>query len=102
MRTTIYEPITTIRRLQDEMNRAFGSVLTNGDDSSSSAVSHWAPAVDVHEEADRYVIVADVSGVEPRDRVTMENASTIGERRSETRENAGTARRIERVYRASA
>ena len=67
MRTTIYEPLTTIRRLQDEMNRAFGSVLTTGDDNSNSAVSHWAPAVDVHEEADRYVIVADVPGVEPEE-----------------------------------
>lgn len=102
MRTTIYEPLTTIRRLQDEMNRAFGSVLTDGDDSSSSAVSHWAPAVDVHEEADRYVIVADVPGVEPDAiNVTMENGvlTIAGERRSEkSAGNGATARRIERVY----
>ena len=29
MRTTIYEPFSTIRRLQDEMNRAFCGALTN-------------------------------------------------------------------------
>ena len=102
MRTTIYEPLTTIRRLQDEMNRAFGSVLTTGDDNSNSAVSHWAPAVDVHEEADRYVIVADVPGVEPEAiDVTMENGvlTISGERKAEKRDGDGaSARRIERVY----
>lgn len=102
MRTTVYEPLTTIRRLQDEMNRAFGNVLTTGDDASSSAVSHWAPAVDVHEEADRFVIVADVPGVDPEAiDVTMENGvlTISGERKDEKREgNGGNARRLERVY----
>ncbi|MGE0487412.1 MAG: Hsp20/alpha crystallin family protein [Gammaproteobacteria bacterium] len=102
MRTSIYEPLTTIRRLQDEMNRAFGSALTAGDDSSDSAVSHWAPAVDVHEEADRYVIVADIPGVEPDAiDVTMENGvlTIAGERKAEKRATeTGSARRIERVY----
>ena len=102
MRTTIYDPLSTIRRLQDEMNRAFGSALTASEDSSSSAVSHWMPAVDVHEESDRYVIIADVPGVEPAAiDVTMENGvlTISGERRAEKREgNGGTARRVERVY----
>ncbi|MEX2482015.1 MAG: Hsp20/alpha crystallin family protein [Gammaproteobacteria bacterium] len=84
------------------MNRAFGSALTTPDDSSSSAVSHWAPAVDVHEEADRYVIVADVPGVQPDAiEVTMENGvlTISGERQEEKRtENGSTARRVERVY----
>ena len=65
MRTTIYDPFNTLRRLQDDMNRAFGSALNSPDDSTSSSVSHWVPAVDVHEEAERYVIRADVPGVEP-------------------------------------
>jgi len=102
MRTTIYEPLTAMRRLQEEMNRAFGSALTSSDDGSNSAVSHWAPAVDVHEEADHYVIIADVPGVEPEAiDVTMENGvlTISGERRAEKRdENSSTARRVERVY----
>ena len=102
MRTTIYEPISTIRRLQEEMNRAFGGVLHSSDDNSASAVSHWVPAVDIHEEADRYVIRADVPGVEPETiDVTMENGvlTISGERKSETREDKGAgARRVERIY----
>ncbi len=102
MRTTIYDPFSTIRRLQDEMNRAFGSALTSDEDASTSAVSRWVPAVDVHEEADRYVIVADVPGVAPEAiEVTLENGvlTLAGERRDERREGEGTnARRVERVY----
>jgi len=94
MRTTIYEPLTTLRRLQDEMNRAFGSALTTPEDGSTSAVSHWVPAVDVHEEAERYVILADVPGVAPDAiDITLENGilTLRGER------HAGS-RRLERVY----
>lgn len=85
-----------------EMNRAFGSVLTSEEDSSSSAVSHWAPAVDVHEHADRFRIVADVPGVSPDGiEITMENGvlTLAGERKSsEPGDGAGSARRLERVH----
>lgn len=102
MRTTIYEPFSTIRRLQDEMNRAFGGGALNSDDNSTSVVSHWVPAVDIHEEPERYVISADVPGVDPESiDVSMENGvlTISGERRSErSEERAGGARRVERVY----
>ena len=98
MRTTLYEPFTTIRRLQDEMNRAFGGGALSADDNSTSAVSHWVPAVDIHEEEGRYVISVDVPGVDPNSiDVTMETGVLIvcGERREE---RASGARRVERVY----
>ena len=102
MRTTIYEPFSTIRRLQDEMNRAFGGGAPSPDDNSTSVVSHWVPAVDIHEEQDRYVISADVPGVDPASiDVSMENGvlTISGERRSErSEERAGGARRVERLY----
>ncbi len=101
MRTTIYEPLTTLRRLQDEMNRAFGSALTTPEDGSTSAVSHWVPAVDVHEEAERYVILADVPGVAPDAiDITLENGilTLRGERRAERDERHAGSRRLERVY----
>ncbi|MBX9607822.1 MAG: Hsp20/alpha crystallin family protein [Gammaproteobacteria bacterium] len=100
MRTTIYEPFSTIRRLQEEMNRAFGGGAS--EDTSTSVVSHWVPAVDIHEEQDRYVISADVPGVDPTSiDVTMENGvlTISGERKSERSEERGNgARRVERVY----
>ena len=102
MRTTLYEPFSTIRRLQDEMNRAFGGGALSPDDNSTSVVSHWVPAVDIHEEQERYVISADVPGVDPASiDVSMENGvlTISGERRSErSEERAGGARRVERVY----
>lgn len=103
MRTTLYDPFSTLRRLQDDINRAFGSALVNGEDASASAVSHWTPAVDVHEESNAFVIRADVPGVDPDTiDVTMENGvlTLSGERKAEHTEEAsnGTARRIERVY----
>ena len=102
MRTNIYDPFSTIRRLQDEMNRAFGGAATGGDDASTSAVSHWVPAVDIHEEQSCYVISADIPGVDPASiEVTMENGvlTISGERRNERSEERGNgARRVERVY----
>ena len=102
MRTTIYEPFTTFRRLQGEMNRAFENAAESPDDTSTSAVAHWSPAVDVHEETDRFVISADVPGVRPDAiEITMENGvlTLSGERRTlEHEEKTITSRRIERSY----
>jgi len=101
MRTTVYDPFNTLRRLQDEMNRAFGSALTQSDDATAGAVSHWVPAVDVREETDRYVITADVPGVEPNAiDITMENGvlAISGERRLESNGERTGMHRQERVY----
>ena len=102
MRTTIHEPFATIRRLQDEMNRAFGGASVDADDNSTSAVCHWLPAVDIHEEPQRYVISADVPGVDP-DTIEITLAQGVltinGERRNaRSEERASGARRVERVY----
>lgn len=102
MRTTVYEPFGSLRRLQDEMNRAFGSALTANDETSASAVSRWIPAVDVYEEQDNYVIVADVPGVQPESiNVTLENGvlSISGERNPDANvEKRTRASRVERVF----
>jgi len=56
----------------------------------------WAPAVDILEEKDRFVVRADLPGVDPADiEVNMERGilSVAGERHSEERsEIAGVAR----------
>jgi len=87
--------------LQDEIGRAVAGADGIADDSSSSAVAQWMPAVDVHEQADRFVIRADVPGVDPQTiDIAMENGvlTISGERKSETSEQANTtARRTERV-----
>ena len=102
MRTALYDPFATIRRLQDDMNRAFGTALVRSDDDTDSPISHWSPAVDIRDERDGFVITADVPGVAPDEiELTMENGvlTISGERKKETTaaENADY-RRAERVY----
>jgi HSP20 family protein len=48
---------SVVPRLQDEINRLFGSVREND---SSSATATWIPQVDIHEYAD-----VDLPGVDP-------------------------------------
>ena len=99
---TRYEPWSAMRQLRDEMNRAFGQVPTATDDGSDVVTSAWMPAVDVKEEDSRFVIAADVPGVDPADiEITMENGvlTIRGERKAEKREDGGNGyRRVERLY----
>ena len=60
----------------------------------------WVPTVDVKEEPDRWVVLADVPGVDPADiEVSMEaGALTIrGHRKSESTDEREGWRRVERV-----
>ena len=99
---TRYDPFGAMRQLRDDMNRAFGNALADGDDESNVVTSRWAPAVDVKEESDRFVISADVPGVSPGDiEITMENGNlTIrGERKAENKDESRPGfRRVERVH----
>jgi HSP20 family protein len=54
----------------------------------ADATADWTPAVDIKEEAERFVIHADVPGVDPKDiEISMEDGvlTLAGERKSETR-----------------
>jgi HSP20 family protein len=53
---------SVVPRLQDEINRLFGSVREND---SSSATATWIPQVDIHEYADRFELYVDLPGVDP-------------------------------------
>lgn len=98
-----YEPFSLLDRFQRELGRLaefdpFGDTAT--DDNSSVVTSHWRPAVDVKEEGDRFVILADLPGVDPKEiEVSMENGSLSirGERKSEKEEEREGFRRVERV-----
>jgi HSP20 family protein len=69
------DPWSLMPRLQDEINRLFGTV--NGNDSSSATAS-WMPAVDIHEYTDRFELYLDVPGVDPdRVELTLEDGVLI-------------------------
>jgi HSP20 family protein len=94
-----YEPWAVVNRLHHSLDQLFGESLGSPEASSSPSVS-WVPRVDIHEEKDRFVVLADVPGVEPKDiEITAENGvlTVRGERRSEKRETENGYERVERV-----
>jgi len=105
MTLTRYEPWTVLDRLQKELGGTglYDSLFSDRVDSDSSniATSHWRPAVDISEEEDRFVIHADLPGVDPKDiEITMENGvlSLKGERSSEIKDESKGYSRIERAH----
>lgn len=94
-----YEPWRLVNRLHQQLDHVFGDAF-GSPEASGAANSDWLPAVDVHEEAERFVVRADVPGVEPKDiDITAENGvlTVRGERKSEKRENGKGYERVERV-----
>jgi len=85
-----YEPWALINRLHRELDQAF----------EGGRETTWSPAVDIHEEANRFVVRADLPGVKPADiNVTAEKGvlTLRGERNFEQKEDDGHYSRIERV-----
>ncbi len=95
-----YEPLDFLDRLQTQLNKLYDPGLLLGSDEESNIVtSRWTPAVDIREEDDRFVIHADVPGVDPKDiDVTMENGvlTIKGERKTESEEEREGYKRVER------
>ena len=91
-----YEPWALLSRFQRQLDRA---VSETAEDPSSASVS-WIPHVDIREEAERFVVVADLPGVEAKDiSVTAEKGvlTVRGERRSEKKSTADGYERVERA-----
>lgn len=99
MAVTRYEPWSVVSQLQNEINRVFGNL---NETEGSSATSQWSPAVDVREYADRFQLLLDVPGVEPKDvEITLDNGVlTVSGNRSEVTGSNGAdqpqQQRIER------
>ncbi len=99
MNVTRFEPwglINLMHRDFDQIaNRRFGLVDDNG-----SSVADWVPAVDIVEEKDRFLLRADVPGVNAGDiDVNMENGvlSVSGERLQDEDDAVDGVRRFERL-----
>src|SRR3984893_2057495 len=78
-----YEPWAVVSQLQNEINRVFGNL---NDGESSSATADWMPAVDVREFVDRFELLVDLPGVDPKQvEITLDNSvlTLSGERRDE-------------------
>ena len=87
---------------QDELKQVFDKFFGEAEgDQSNVVTSQWTPRVDIREEADRFVIQADIPGVDPKDiEIHMDKGilSIRGERKTESREQTERYSRIERSH----
>jgi HSP20 family protein len=86
-----YEPWGLLNRLHRELDQTF---------ETAAREASWTPSVDIHEEAQRFVVSADLPGVKPADiEVTAEKGvlTLRGERQVEQRGVEGHYSRLERV-----
>lgn len=98
MLLTRYEPWGLHRALLNDINRFIDGQSTN--DESTSATAQWVPLVDIEEHADKYVLTADIPGVDPSTiEITLENGvlTLAGSREKTVEKSSVESRRIERV-----
>lgn len=83
----------------DLLQNELGTLL--GEPNETSTYNRWAPHVDVQTKGDKYIVHADIPGVDPKDiQVHMDgHLLTIeGERKSETKDEGEGYSRIERFF----
>jgi len=88
-----YEPWALVGRLQRQLDRALGDV-------ADTATISWIPHVDVHEEAERFVVAADLPGVDGKNiEITADKGvlTIKGERHSEKKSSKDGYERVERA-----
>ncbi|HKZ12088.1 MAG TPA: Hsp20/alpha crystallin family protein [Rhodanobacteraceae bacterium] len=89
-------------RFPREFGRAFSRLFDVEDgDQSDVVTSEWAPRVDVREEDKRFVIEADIPGVDPKAiEINMDKGvlSIRGERKTERKVEDGKYSRVERAH----
>ena len=91
---------------QDPLRQLFdrlfdGGMQQGGSEDSNVVTSQWTPHVDIKEEADRFILLADIPGVEPADiEVQMDKGMLAikGERTLESRSEGTSFSRVERRY----
>lgn len=86
------------REFTDAFSRLFDA---DAGDQSDVVTSEWAPRVDIREEAKRFVIEADIPGVDPKDiDVNMDKGvlSIRGERKTEYKQDDNRYTRVERAH----
>ena len=96
-----YEPWGLLNQFRRDIDKMFNHSgdQTNGD--STIATSAWVPAVDIKEEAQQFLIKADIPGVDPKNiEITMDNGvlTIKGERQAESQQESKNYKHVERVY----
>lgn len=100
MSITRWDPFQNLATLQDQVNRLFDSSFTSrrGD---TSALTTWAPPVDIYETENELVVKADLPDINPKDldvRVENNMLTIRGERKFNEEVKEENYLRIERTY----
>ncbi len=90
-----YEPWALLNRLHRELDQTIETAARD---------ATWSPAVDVHEEAERFVVRADLPGVKPADIEITADKGVLSlrgtrnfEQKSDEGKETGRYSRVERV-----
>ena len=88
-----YEPWALVSRLQRQLEHTLG-------ESADGASVSWIPHVDIREEAEHFVVVADLPGVDGKDIDITADKGVLtikGERRAEKKSSQDGYERVERA-----
>ena len=99
MSNLFYDPFTLINQLQKEINNTFDSSSKSLAQPVTNNTCDWSPSVDIKEEPEKWVLFADLPGVDPKEvEVTLhKNLLTItGHRHNYSKEEKPHYKKIER------
>jgi HSP20 family protein len=94
-----FEPWRLMGNFHREFDQVFGPRQADSASAGETSAS-WAPAVDVHEETERFTVHADLPGVQPADiQITADKGvlTIRGSRRLEKRDSQKGYERLERI-----
>jgi HSP20 family protein len=94
-----YEPWQVVGRLQRQIDQIFSDSFASPAATGENSVA-WIPTVDIHEETEKFVVRADLPGVDPKDiSITAENRvlTLRGQRTFERSDNQKGFEHLERV-----
>lgn len=97
---TRWEPFRNPSSFQEQMNRLFEDSFFRPRN-ESSALTTWAPAVDIYETPDELVVKADLPEVDEKDldvRVENNTLTICGARKFESSVSEDNFLRVERAY----
>lgn len=93
-----FEPWSIVDMLHRDLDRLAARHIPASE--GDAVVTDWVPAVDIIEEKDRFVLRADLPGVDPADiEVSMDAGilTVAGQRRQESRSEDAGLQRLERA-----
>lgn len=101
MLTSQWNPLREFEEMQDRVLRSLGASRRVPEGQQSLTTAEWAPLVDISEDAQEYLVKAELPEVNKDDvKVTFENGVVTikGERRLEKEDKDKKFHRIERSY----